>query len=102
MTGEKLEWEGVQKARYEEIQEIYKRKVCRKVPIKDCWDKTGKAPIKVRWLDINKGDSVNPELRSRLVAKDFNTGKRLDLFAATPPLEALKMLMSLAMTEEIG
>ncbi len=64
VTGEKLEWEGVQKARHEEIQEIYKRKVYRKVPLNDCWDKTGKAPIKVRWLDINKGDSVNPELRS--------------------------------------
>jgi len=36
------------------------------------------------------------------VAKDFNTEKRLDLFAAPPPLEALKLLMSFAMTEDVG
>ena len=53
------------------------------------WDKTGKAPIKARWLDINKGDKVHPNYRSRYVAKDFNNEKRFDLFAATPPLEAL-------------
>ena len=63
MTGEKLEWEGVFKARNEEIQEVHKHGVYRKVPIKECWDTLGKEPIKVRWLDINKGDSVNPELR---------------------------------------
>ena len=72
------------------------------MPIKECLDKTDKAPIKTRWIDINKGDKIHPELRSRLVAKDYNTGKRPDLFAATPPLEALKLLISLWMTEGIG
>ena len=59
-------------------------------------------PIKLRWIDINKGDKVNPEYRSRIVAKDFKIDKRWDVFAATPPLEALKMLISLWMTEGIG
>ena len=36
------------------------------------------------------------------VAKDFKNGKREDLFAATPPLEALKLLLSLWMTEGVG
>ena len=31
----------------------------------------GKAPIAVRWVDINKGGSNNPNHRSRLVAKDI-------------------------------
>merc|ERR1712163_70814 len=66
------------------------------------YDKTGKAPIGTRWVDVNKGDSVHPEYRSRLVAQEINTGKREDLFAATPPLEAKKILMSMAVTENIG
>ena len=36
------------------------------------------------------------------MAKELKTDKREDLFAATPPLEALKFLISMAMTEGIG
>ncbi len=56
----------------EEMHEVHKHNVYTKVPIEDCWDRTGKSPVEVRWLDINKGDSVHPEYKSRLVAKDFN------------------------------
>ena len=41
--------------------------------------------IKFRWIDINKGDDVNPKYRSRLVGKEFNTGEMEGLFAGTPP-----------------
>ena len=58
--------------------------------------------IKVPTDDRNKGDSIHPEYRSRIVAKDFRLDKRLDLFAATPPLEALKMLLATAMTGGIS
>ena len=51
---------------------------------------------------MNKGDTQNPEIRCRIVAQEFNTQKREDLFAATPPLEAKKMLFSFAVTEDIG
>ena len=57
---------------------------------------TGKKPIGVRWVDINKGDDQNPDYRSRLVAKEINTGHNDDLFAATPPIEALKILFKIA------
>jgi hypothetical protein len=49
-----------------------------------------------------EGDIENPEYRSKQVAKEIHTHKREDLFAATPPLEARKMLISLAMTEGVG
>ena len=62
----------------------------------------GCAPIGKRWVDVNKGDDANPVYRSRLVAQDINDHKREDLFAATPPLESKKMLLSLAVTEGIG
>ena len=44
----------------------------------------------------------NVIMRSRFVAKEFNTGGEAGLFAATPPLEALRMLVSEAATLEKG
>ena len=49
--------------------------------------------IKGRWLDVNKGDSGKPDVRSRYVGKEFATGVDASLYAGTPPLEALKMLI---------
>ena len=97
-----MDKEGVIRARKKEMEELYKHEVYEKVPIKECWDMTGKAPIGTKWVDINKGDSVHPEYRSRLVAKEIKTDKRLDLFAATPPLEAKNMLLALAVMYGIG
>ena len=37
-----------------------------------------------------------------MVAQEINTYKREDVFAATAPFEAKKMLMSLAVTEGVG
>ena len=50
--------------------------------------------IGTRWVDTNKGDSVNPECRSRLVGREFNLGQDDTLDAATPPLEALRVILS--------
>ena len=46
--------------------------------------------IRVRWVDVQKGDAV----KCRLVAMDFNNSVEDDLFAATPPLVATKLLLS--------
>ena len=45
-------------------------------------------------MDINKGDSANPNYRSRLVAKEFDTGVCPELYAATPPSECLRIMLS--------
>lgn len=58
--------------------------------------KLEKRPIQVRWIDVNKGDAKSPNYRSRLLAKEINTYKRMDLFAVTPPLEAMTMVLSMA------
>ena len=70
--------------------------------VEECHRVTGKGPIGVRWIDINKQDRVNPEYRSRLVAKEIKMDRSQDLFAATPPHEALKILFSKAVTEGVG
>ena len=73
-----------------------------KVPIDECYKAIGRAPISVRWIDINKGDVDNPNYRRRLMAREINTHKRADIFAATPPLEALKIILSMTTTSNKG
>ena len=87
-------------ARDDEIKGISKCGVWDKVPLEECYKNTGKAPVGTRWIDINKGDITNPVYRSRLVGKEFNEEKVLRIFSATPPLEALKILLSTAATME--
>ena len=71
-------------------------------PIAECIEVTGKKPVKVRWVDVNKGDDGSPNGRCRIVAKDSNVDKRLDLFAATPPLEYLRYLVSRCVSSQLG
>ena len=92
----------VRRARGEEIQYVRTMEFYEKVPIEQCYAKIGKAPISTRWIDINKGDQTNPTYRSRLVAREINTHRRDDLFTATPPLEALKVILSMAAISNRG
>ena len=59
---------------------------------------TGKALVSVRWVDLWKAGLG--EVRCRLVARHFkgDGNGRDDLFAATPPLEAVRMQLSRATT----
>ena len=61
-----------------------------------------KNPIGTTWVDVNNRDEIHPDYRSKLVAQELKRDKREDMFAATPPLEAKKLLFSMAMTEGLG
>ena len=100
LSGEKLDGEMVKKARAKEMREFAKYGVYKKVPMSECYAKTKKDPIGVRWVDVNKGDEQNPNYRSRLVAQEVKKDKRPDLFAAMPPLEAKRLLYSLMMSTD--
>ena len=54
--------------------------------------------VSVKWLYTNKGDRGFPNYRSRLVAREYNGSKDDTLDASTPPLEALRMIVSHAHT----
>ena len=95
VSGAELNPRTVRQARQEEIDYVNKMRLYDKVPISECKGVTGKSPVTVRWVDINKGDQLQPNYRSRLVAREINTHKREDPFAATPPLEALKIILSM-------
>ena len=56
----------------------------------------------MRWVDVNKGDDTNPNVRSRLVARQIRQAGEDAIFAPTPPLEALRQIISLAATDMPG
>ncbi len=87
--------ELIKKAREVEMETFKKHGVYEKVPLEECWRVTGKAPVGVRWVGTNMGGKGKPEYRYRLVAKEIKRDKREDLFAATLPPEAKKVLLSL-------
>ena len=63
-------------------------------------DSNGKI-VGCRWVNCNKGDLENPDVRCRLVAQEVNHGDGpTDAFyAATPPLESKRLLFSQWATE---
>ena len=74
------------------------------MPRQKAYEKIGRPPISARWLDVNKADDEEPNIRSRYVARQM---KALDssgtsYFAPAPPLEAVRIVISLAMTRSGG
>ena len=58
-------------AREEELQYFDKIALYDEVPVKACWDATGKAPLSTKWVDVMKNADGQRFVRSRLVARDF-------------------------------
>ena len=73
-----------------EMEYYDKMHVFDQVLIAHCWERTGKAHLKARWVDIDKGTRY----RSRWVAKQFKGSDSEEWFAAAPPIEALRALIS--------
>ncbi len=104
LTGQVLKDKLVHEARTNELEFFHAKNVWLKVPKSEVRARGGRQPISVRWVDVNKGDDMNPKYRSRLVARQM---KAHDLsgqtyFAPAPPLEALRTVISLAMTRVGG
>jgi hypothetical protein len=98
ITNEELPADLTAAARAEELAFMAEWQVWDVVPVVECWKNTGKRPLQSKWVDVNKGDLKRPVVRSRFVAKEFADKRSDEFFAATPPLEALRMLLSHAAT----
>ena len=66
VSGAELKPELVKRARQEEIQYVRKMNRYDKVLVEECYKNTGRAPISVRWIDINKGDAEHPQLSIKI------------------------------------
>ena len=94
IAGQELDAGKVVEARRLEVEYYEKMGVLTRVHRDICWQKTGRPPLKARWIDHDKGDRY----RSRWVAKQFKNMDSEEWFAATPPLEALRAVLSFATT----
>ena len=100
LTGQVLKDSLVLEARLTELAFFHSKGVWAKRPMDRSRQCTGKPPITVRWVDVNKGDEVSPKYRSRLVARQMKAHDHsgASYFAPAPPLEALRTVLSLAVT----
>ena len=89
----------MRQAREEGLVE-HERRVYVEADVEECVKVTGKKPIQVRWVDVDKGFGV---YRSRFLTKDFRLKNKIDdregFQAATPPLEVVKFLIMQAATK---
>ena len=100
LTGQILKDALVDEARAKELAYFASKGVWRVVPRSVAYQQTGRAPISVRWVDVNKGDDDMPNYRSRLVARQLKATDHSgqSYFAPAPPIEALRTVLSLSQT----
>ena len=71
VTGQALDPVLVRAARRKEMEYFKSKNVWTKKPISEAYERMGKTPITVKWVDTNKGDDVEPNYRSRFVAREI-------------------------------
>ena len=93
-TGEVLDTHMIQSAIMEEVN-YFNDRVWEVESKEDLLNNPDHMFVRSRWVNCNKGDAMNPDIRARLVACEVNRGDKHDaFFASTPPLEATKMLFA--------
>lgn len=94
VSGDTLPAPLVEKAHQYVLDFMQDWKIGDLVPTSTARQRTGKMPIRGKWVNVNKQDEKNPLIRSRYVACEVNTYRDESLYASTPPLEALRFLLS--------
>ena len=73
LTGLPLNEELCRRARQKEIDYFQSKGVWEIRPVNEARASMGRPPISVRWVETNKGDDQNPNIHSRLVAREIRT-----------------------------
>ena len=92
-TNEELPIGHVKRAMQEEL-EYFCDKVWVGVPLAEAQNDPDGKIFGSRWVNCNKNDINDPDVRCRLVAQEINLQADESFYAATPPLEAKRMLFS--------
>ena len=98
MSGQLLDRSLVDVARQKELKYFLAREVWLTSPRSEAYRVPGKRPVPVTWVDVSKGDGLNPNYRIRLVARDIRLPGGEAIFAPTPLLEAPLTVLSAAAT----
>ena len=97
ITGKELPRHAVREAWELELKYLRDLGVYEKVDEKGFVGKYGITPVDTMWVDTDKAFEGEPmQIRSRMCAREFKSDDRPDLYAGTPPLEALKAIRSIA------
>ena len=97
-TGILLPKDLVRQAKKDELDFVRSKRVWRVVPRSHAGRRR---IIGTRWVSCNKGDELHPEIRCRLVAQEIKTPNATSKFyAATPPVETLRLILSHAAESE--
>ena len=103
-TGLELDPVGTAAARQSEIDFAWKLKAFEPRPRSEAYQRMGRKPFGMRWIDCNKGDEQRPELRSRLVVQETRQTSTISVSdiaavtSSTPPLEVVRLFCSLMMS----
>ena len=97
-TGETLPSDWIKEAIFDEIH-YFNTHVWTGIPAEVARSDPEAKIIGTRWVLNNKGDIHNPDVRARLVAQEVGDGPDSAFYAATPPLESKRLLLSQWATE---
>ena len=84
----------VKAARRREVDYLRGRKVYEYASIREARRRSHRGPLRLKWIDTNKGTFQKPNVRTRYVAREIANGVQDDIFAPTPSLQALKIPLS--------
>ena len=95
-TSDILPQEHIRHAMVDEMEYMC-REVIEGVSLKEALADPDHVIVGGRWVTSNKQDTENPDCRGRYVAQEINRGGEADaaFYAATPPLEAKRLLFSM-------
>jgi len=102
LSGQTLVDSLVHEAMNKELEYFDDKAVWELRPREECQQKTGRKPVTVRWVLTNKGDDGTPNYRARLVARQIRHAGVESIFAPTPPLEGVRLVISMAATDFEG
>ena len=66
VKNKQLDISRVREARFEEVDYMIRKGVWKEVDVTECWNKTGRDPVTIKWVDTNKGEGDEVKIRSRL------------------------------------
>ena len=102
VKGSELPAKLVYDARRRELEYLSQRKVYEYASTSRAYQRTGRRPLRLKWIDTNKGGTLHPNIRSRLVCTEVRPKGVEAIFAATPPLESLRILMVILSQQDPG
>ena len=87
----------MREARELELKYLRDLGVYEKVDEKEAVEECGTTPVDTKWVDTDNAFEEEPmQIRSQMCAREFKSDDRPYLYARTPPLEALKAIISIA------